>query len=69
MAFAQAGAFSYTYVDAQTENEFFDANFGFTVEAGSPLLNIPEQQLNVQLVKSDQLSGKAFYCFSKCLTK
>lgn len=51
---------SYTYVDAQTENEFFDANFGFTVEAGSPLLNIPEQQLNVQLVKSDELSGKAF---------
>ena len=49
---------SYTYVDAQTENAFFDANFGFTVEAGSPLLNIPEQQLNVQLVKSTDLGGK-----------
>jgi iron complex outermembrane receptor protein len=51
---------SYTYVDAQTENAFFDANFGFTVEAGSPLLNIPEHQLNVQLVKSTEISGHAF---------
>lgn len=50
---------SYTYVDAQTENEFFDANFGFTVEAGSSLLNIPEHQLNIQLIKSVELSGKA----------
>lgn len=49
---------SYTYVDAQTENAFFDANFGFTVEAGSSLLNIPEQQLNVQLVQSSELGGK-----------
>ena len=56
---------SYTYVDAQTENAFFDANFGFTVEAGSPLLNIPEQQLNVQLVKSTDLGGKPLeYCGS-----
>ncbi|MBF7074254.1 TonB-dependent siderophore receptor [Glaciecola sp. MH2013] len=49
---------SYTYVDAQTENEFFDANFGFTVEAGSPLLNIPEHQLSIQLIKSSEISGK-----------
>jgi iron complex outermembrane receptor protein len=51
---------SYTYVDAQTENAFFDANFGFTVEAGSPLLNIPEQQLSLQLVKATELSGRLF---------
>ncbi|MCW8876051.1 MAG: TonB-dependent siderophore receptor [Kangiellaceae bacterium] len=51
---------SYTYVDAQTENPFFDANFGFTVEAGSPLLNIPEHQLNLQLIKSAGLNGKPF---------
>lgn len=49
---------SYTYVDAKTKNAFFDANFGFTVEAGSSLLNIPEQQLSVQLVKSGEVSGK-----------
>ncbi len=51
---------SYTYVDAQTENEFFDANFGFTVEAGSSLLNIPEQQLSLQLVKYINLNGRDF---------
>ncbi|WP_444995348.1 TonB-dependent siderophore receptor [Aliikangiella sp. IMCC44359] len=51
---------SYTYVDAQTENTFFDTNFGFTVDAGSPLLNIPEHQLNLQLVKSTELTGKPF---------
>ena len=32
---------SYAYVDATIENSFFDANFGYTVEAGSSLLNIP----------------------------
>jgi len=51
---------SYTYVDAKTKNAFFDANFGFTVEAGSSLLNIPEHQLSLQLVKSTELSGNAF---------
>jgi iron complex outermembrane receptor protein len=50
---------SYTYIDASIENSFFDANFGYTVEAGSSLLNIPEQQLSVQLVKSAELNGKA----------
>lgn len=49
---------SYSYVDAEIENEFFDANFGFSVSAGSPLLNIPEQQLNLQLIKETELSGK-----------
>lgn len=49
---------SYTYVDAQTENSFFDANFGFTVEAGAPLLNIPEHQLTLQVIKSTTLAGK-----------
>lgn len=51
---------SYTYVDAQTENAFYDANFGYTVEAGSALLNIPEHQLNLQLVQSTELSGRPF---------
>lgn len=49
---------SYTYVDAQTENDFFDANFGYTVNAGSSLLNIAKHQLNLQLVKSTKLLGR-----------
>lgn len=51
---------SYTYIDAKTKNDFYDANFGYVVEAGSPLLNIPEQQLSLQLVQLTQLSGKPF---------
>ncbi|MBQ4800465.1 TonB-dependent siderophore receptor [Pseudoalteromonas sp. MMG006] len=50
---------SYAYVDATIENSFFDANFGFTVEAGASLLNVPEQQLSLQLVKSADFYGKA----------
>lgn len=50
---------SYAYVDAKAENAFFDANFGFEVPAGSPLLNIPEQQLSLQVVKESELAGKA----------
>lgn len=50
---------SYAYVDATIENSFFDANFGYTVEAGASLLNVPEQQLSLQLVQSIALYGKA----------
>ncbi|MGB1303964.1 TonB-dependent siderophore receptor [Pseudoalteromonas marina] len=50
---------SYAYVDATIENSFFDANFGYTVEAGASLLNVPEQQLSLQLVQSTALYGKA----------
>jgi len=51
---------SYAYVDAKTKNAFYDANFGYTVDAGSSLLNIPEQQVSVQLVRTTQLSDKTF---------
>ncbi len=50
--------FSYTYLDAETKNDFNDPNFGTTVPAGSDLLNIPDDQLSVQLVKRTQLAGR-----------
>lgn len=50
--------FSYAYVDAKTENAFFDPNFGAEIPPGSDLLNIPENQLSLQLVKKTQLAGK-----------
>ena len=50
--------FSYAYIDAETKNRFFDANFGFDVPPGSPLLNVPEQQLTLQLVKYTELFGE-----------
>jgi iron complex outermembrane receptor protein len=50
--------FSYAYVDAETENDFNDPNFGTVVPEGSDLLNIPDHQLSMQLVKQTQLAGK-----------
>ena len=49
---------SYAFVDAQTKNDFNDPNFGSVVPAGSDLLNIPEHQLSLQLVKETRLLGR-----------
>ncbi|MBL8308732.1 MAG: TonB-dependent receptor, partial [Rubrivivax sp.] len=49
---------SYAYVDAKTSNTFNDPNFGVAVPAGSRLLNVPEQTLSLQLVKSMALGGR-----------
>lgn len=42
---------SYAYVDVSTNNDFFDANFGVTIPAGTPLVNVPEHQFTLQLAK------------------
>lgn len=49
---------SYAYVDAETANEFNDPNFGVVVPAGSPLLNIADHQLSIELVKTALLFDK-----------
>ncbi|MDG1207360.1 MAG: TonB-dependent siderophore receptor [Pseudomonadales bacterium] len=50
---------SYAYVDAETENDYTDfISFGF-IPAGSPLLNVAEHQLSVQMVQRTQLAGRA----------
>lgn len=49
---------SYSYTDAKTKNAFYDANFGYTIESGTALLNIPEHQLSLQLAQLTELSGK-----------
>ena len=49
---------SYAYVDAKTKNDFNDPNFGTVIPAGSDLLNIPENQLSLQVVYQTQLAGK-----------
>ncbi|MEM7098608.1 MAG: TonB-dependent siderophore receptor [Pseudomonadota bacterium] len=49
---------SYAYVDAETENDYIDfVSFGF-VPSGSSLLNVPENQLSVQLTKRTQLNDR-----------
>ncbi len=51
--------FSYAYTDAQTENDYLDAiSFG-QIPAGSPMLNVPENQLSLQLTQQTQLAGNS----------
>lgn len=43
---------SYAYIDAEFTNSFADADgFGFTIDAGDPLINTPEHQFNIQATK------------------
>ncbi|MFK8052452.1 MAG: TonB-dependent siderophore receptor [Woeseiaceae bacterium] len=50
---------SYAFVDAEFTNSNPDADFGALIEAGDPLINAPENQLNVQVSKDFMLNGKA----------
>ncbi|AEF03290.1 TonB-dependent siderophore receptor [Alteromonas naphthalenivorans] len=43
---------SYAYIDAESTNDAADANFVASIEAGDPLINVPENQLSVQVGKS-----------------
>lgn len=49
---------SYAYVDAQVDNAVGDPNFGLPIAAGSPLLNIPDHTLNVQLAYTAQIAAR-----------
>jgi len=49
---------SYAYTDAEFSNSFADADgFGFTINAGDPVINSPEHQLNIQISKGLSLGG------------
>ncbi|MEM7728587.1 MAG: TonB-dependent siderophore receptor [Pseudomonadota bacterium] len=53
--------FSYAYTDAEFRNTFQDADgFGFTINPGDPLINAPEHQLNVQLIKEWDIGEMEF---------
>ncbi len=49
---------SLSVLDAETKNAFNDPNFGVEVPAGADLINVPQSQMSVQLVKQTQLAGK-----------
>lgn len=49
--------FSYAHVDVETEKDFFDANFGVTIPSGTDLVNVPEDQVSLQLVNSFESRG------------
>ncbi len=49
---------SYAYTDAEFKNSFADADgFGFTIDAGDPLINTPKHQFNVQAAKNFDLGA------------
>ncbi|MEL7488496.1 MAG: TonB-dependent receptor, partial [Pseudomonadota bacterium] len=48
---------SYAYVDVETENDFFDPNFGVTIPAGTRLVNVPDHQFTLQLAKDFDPQG------------
>lgn len=47
--------FSYAYIDAEYTNNTSDPNFVAPILAGDPLINVPENQLNIQAAKAFQL--------------
>ncbi|MEM9533064.1 MAG: TonB-dependent receptor [Pseudomonadota bacterium] len=47
--------FSYAYTDAEFTNSNPDADFGALIEAGDPLINAPEHQVNLQLSQNFEL--------------
>ncbi len=51
--------FNYAYVDAETTNEVINADWGVTIPAGSPLINIPENSANLMLTQAFEIGGSA----------
>jgi iron complex outermembrane receptor protein len=49
---------SYAYVDARTQNNVADPDFGKLIRAGDRLLNVPEHTLNVQLAYSARIADR-----------
>ncbi|GAB1255947.1 TonB-dependent siderophore receptor [Aurantivibrio plasticivorans] len=49
--------FSYTFIDAETKNDYRDAISYRDIPAGSDLLNIPEHQASLQLTQRVELAG------------
>ncbi|MEL6506720.1 MAG: TonB-dependent receptor [Pseudomonadota bacterium] len=49
---------SYAYTDAEFSNSFADADgFGFTIDAGDPVINSPNHQLSIQAVQNFDLGS------------
>ncbi len=52
---------SYAYTDAEFQNSFPDFDgFGFTITPGDPLINAPQNQLNVLVIKDWELDTMEF---------
>jgi iron complex outermembrane recepter protein len=59
---------SYAYTDAKLTSSVLDANFGFSLPAGSRLINIPKQTANLLLIREFQLAGQGQWSLGGGLT-
>jgi iron complex outermembrane receptor protein len=55
---ATAFNLSYAYIDATTANDIINADWGVPIEKGSPLVNVPKNNLNLTLSHQTALMGK-----------
>ena len=49
---------SYAYIDATTANDIINADWGVPIKKGSPLVNVPKNNLNLTLSHKTALLGK-----------
>ncbi len=49
---------SYAYIDASTANDIINADWGVPIKKGSPLVNVPKNNLNLTLSHKTALLGK-----------
>lgn len=50
--------FSYSYIDAQMDNNLLDANFALPIRSGDRLINVPRHAMSAQLVKETTLASR-----------
>ncbi len=50
--------FSYAYIDAEMTTPALDPNFNLPIEAGAPLINIPDHNLSLRLTRSWEVAGR-----------
>jgi iron complex outermembrane receptor protein len=50
--------FSYSYIDAQMDNNLLDANFALPIRSGDRLINVPRHTMSAQLVKESTLASR-----------
>ncbi|WP_213609965.1 TonB-dependent siderophore receptor [Pseudoalteromonas sp.] len=49
---------SYAYIDASTANDIINADWGVPIQKGSPLVNVPKNNLNLTLSHQTAILGK-----------
>jgi iron complex outermembrane recepter protein len=59
---------SYAYTDAKLTSSVLDVNFGFSLPAGSRLVNIPKHNANLLLIREFEIAGQGQWSLGGGLT-